>query len=183
MVQNATLMLQIKRSPSSYIHGICSFVLPDNVNANHMRIGPKKKLGRGRWYIASWQVSLNSIQQFQRRSQKCLSKLEAWAAILVFRLAKKHKIGRPYVEILLSVKFCWILFKGEVENVKMWRTLDVGEVENVSSNQRPGGHLVFRIGPKNTKLVMVEDAKILRLICMLKLQNWHLKGCGLLVLT
>ena len=41
------------------------------------------------------------------------------------------------VEILLLVKFRLIPFSG-------FR----GEVENVSANQRPGGHLVFPIGPK-----------------------------------
>ena len=35
-------------------------------------IGPKNtKLGRGRWDLASCQVSLNSVQWFQRRSRKC----------------------------------------------------------------------------------------------------------------
>ena len=31
----------------------------------------KHKLGRGLWDLASCQVSLNSVQQFQRRSRKC----------------------------------------------------------------------------------------------------------------
>ena len=46
------------------------------------------------------------------------------------------------IKILLPVKFRWIPFSG-------FR----GEVENVSANQRRGGHLVFPIGPKNTNLV------------------------------
>ena len=51
---------------------------------------PKKhKLGRGRWDLSSCQVSLNSIQRFQRRSRKCLSQSEARAAILFFRSAQK----------------------------------------------------------------------------------------------
>ena len=33
----------------------------------------KHKLGRGRWDLASCQVSFNSVQQFQRRSRKCES--------------------------------------------------------------------------------------------------------------
>ena len=33
----------------------------------------KHKLGRGRWDLASCQVSLNPVQQFQRRSRKCES--------------------------------------------------------------------------------------------------------------
>ena len=54
------------------------------------------KLGRGCWDLASCQVSLNSVQRFQRRSRKCLSKPEARAAILIFRSARKkpHKVGR-----------------------------------------------------------------------------------------
>ena len=48
----------------------------------------KHKLGRGRWDLASSQVSSNSIQRFQR-SWKCLSKSEARVAILVLPLAQK----------------------------------------------------------------------------------------------
>ena len=47
----------------------------------------KHKLCRGRWNLTSCQVSLNSIQQFQMRSPKCLSQSEASAAILSFWLA------------------------------------------------------------------------------------------------
>ena len=43
------------------------------------------KLGRGHWNLTYCQVSLNSVQQFQRRSRKCLSQSEAGAAILFFR--------------------------------------------------------------------------------------------------
>ena len=55
------------------------------------------------------------------------------------------------VEILLPVKFRWILFSG-------FR----GEVENVSANQRPGRPSFFPIGLKNTSLV--EDLRILLLV-------------------
>ena len=37
---------------------------------------------------------LNSVQRFQRRSKKCHSQSEARAAILFFRPAQKHKLGR-----------------------------------------------------------------------------------------
>ena len=53
----------------------------------------KHKLGRGRWDLASCQVSLNSIQRFQRRSRKCLSQSGAKAAIL-FSDPEKHKLGK-----------------------------------------------------------------------------------------
>ena len=74
----------------------------ENVSANHRPGRPfcfsdppeKHKHGRGRWDLASYQVSLNSVQRFQRRSRKCLSQSEARAAILFFRSAQKHKLGR-----------------------------------------------------------------------------------------
>ena len=96
-----------------------------NVSANQ-RPGPpsclhewpeKHKLGRGRRYLASCQVSLNSVQQFQTRSRKCLSQSEAWVAILFFSdRAEKHKLGRGCQVSLNSVQ-------KKVENVKsLWRT-------------------------------------------------------------
>ena len=53
------------------------------------RPAQKHKLGRGRWDLASYQVSLNSVQRFQRRSRKCLGQSEAGAAILFFQSARK----------------------------------------------------------------------------------------------
>ena len=49
----------------------------------------KHKLGRGCWDLASYQVSLNSVQRLQRSSRKCLSQSEARAAILFFRPTQK----------------------------------------------------------------------------------------------
>ena len=73
-----------------------------NVSANQRPERPscfpdqpeKHKIGGGRWDLASCQVSLNSIQWFQRKSQNCLSQSEARAAILFFQSARKHKHGR-----------------------------------------------------------------------------------------
>ena len=45
----------------------------------------KHKLSRWSWDLASCQVSMNSVQQFQRRSQKHLSQSETRVAILFFR--------------------------------------------------------------------------------------------------
>ena len=95
---------------------------------------PKKKLGRGLWDLASCQVSLNSVQRFQRRSRKCLSQSEARAAILFFRSARKNTNLVEGVEILLSVKFRWIPFsgfRGEVDNMKVYagRTTDDGRTD------------------------------------------------------
>ena len=75
----------------------------ENVSANQRPGRPscffqstrKHKLGRGHWDLASCQVSLNSVQRFQRRSQKCRSQSETRATILFFRSANKlHKRGR-----------------------------------------------------------------------------------------
>ena len=82
----------------------------------------KHKLGRAHWDLTSCQVSLNSLQRFKRRSQKCLSQSELGAAILFFRTAPKNTNLVEDVEILLPVKFRWILlsrFRGEVKNVKV----------------------------------------------------------------
>ena len=86
----------------------------------------KHKLGRGRWDLSSCQVSLNSVQQFQSRSWKCLSQSEARVSILFFRSAHKNTILVEDIEILHPVKFRQIPFSG------------FREVENVSANQRPG---------------------------------------------
>ena len=69
----------------------------ENVSANQRPERPscfsdrpeKHKFGRGRCDLASCQVSLNSVQWFQRRCWKCLSQSEASAAILFFRSGRK----------------------------------------------------------------------------------------------
>ena len=79
----------------------------ENVSANQRPGRPscfsdrpeKHKLGRGRWDLASCQVSLNSIQQFQRRSRRCLSQSEARAAILFSNRPEKHKLGRGHWDL------------------------------------------------------------------------------------
>ena len=87
----------------------------------------KHKLGRRHWDLLSCQVLLNSVQRFQRRSRKCLSQSKAGAAILFFRSAPKNTNLVEDFEILLLVRFLWILFSGFIR-----------EVENFSANQRPG---------------------------------------------
>ena len=121
----------------------------ENVSANQRPGWPfcfsnrleKHNLGRGRWDLASCQVSLNSVQRFQRRSRKCLSQSEARAAILFFRSARKNTNLVEDIEILLPVKFRWILFSGFK-----------GEVENVSANQRPGRPSCFSDWSEKHKL-------------------------------
>ena len=112
----------------------------ENVSANQRPGRPscfsdrleKHKLGRGRWDLASYQVSLNSVQRFQRRSRKYIGQSEARAAILFFPIGPKNTNLVEGVEILLPIKFCWIMFSGFRE-----------EVENVSANQRPGRPACF----------------------------------------
>ena len=121
----------------------------ENVSANQRPGRPscfsdrpeKHKLGRERWDIASRQVSLNSLQQFQRRSRKCLSQSEDRAAALFFSIGPKNTNLVEDVEILLPVKFRWIPFSGFRE-----------EVENVSANQRPGRPSCFSDRPEKHKL-------------------------------
>ena len=109
------------------------------------------KLGRGRWDLASCQVSMNTVHRFQRRSWKCPSKSEVMAALLFSDRPEKLKLGRERwdlascqvslnsVQLLLIhrrsrkcldlasyLKFRWIPFSA-------FR----GEVENALTNQRP----------------------------------------------
>ena len=121
----------------------------ENVSANQRPGGPscfsyrpeKHKLGRGHWDLVFCQVSLNSVQRFQRRSRKCLSQSEARAAILFFPIGPKNTNLAEDVEILLPVKFRWIPFSS-------FR----GEVKNVSANQRPGRPSCFSYRPEKHKL-------------------------------
>ena len=94
----------------------------------------KHKRGWWCWDLASCQVSLNSVQRFQRRNQKCFGQSEAKAAILFFK-------------ILLPVKFRLIALSDFREKSKMSKSI-----------KGHGGHLVFPIGPKNVKIV--EDVEI-----------------------
>ena len=82
-----------------------------------------------------------SFLQFQRRSQKSLSKAEAMAAILFFRSAQKNTNLVKDLEILLPLEFLPIRFSG-------FR----GEVNNVSANQRPELPSWFSDRPKKHKL-------------------------------
>ena len=102
----------------------------------------KHKLGRGRWDLASCQVSLNSVQRFQRRSRKCLSQSEASAAIFFSNRPKKHKLGRGR----------WDLASYQV-SLNSVQQFQRGELKKSQQIRGQGGHLVLPIGPKNTNLV------------------------------
>ena len=93
LVKGAEILLPVKFRwiPFSYFREKV-----ENVSANENPGWPscfsdrpeKHKLGRGLRNLASCQISLNSVQRFQR-IQKCLSQSEARAAILFFRLVRK----------------------------------------------------------------------------------------------
>ena len=128
----------------------------ENVSANQRPGRPscfsdrpqQHQIGRGRWDLASCQVSLNSVQWFQRRSRKCLSQSEARAAILFYRLARKTQT------LLRTLRSCFLLSFVE------FRSSVLEEKSNMYQPIRgQGGHHVFPIGPKNTNLV--EDIEIL----------------------
>ena len=117
----------------------------------------KHKLGGGHWDLASCQVSLNSVQRFKRRSQKCLSKLEAGAAILFFWSAWKT-LGRG----------CWDLASCQVslnpvqqfqrrkntnlEEIKHWGWHLASCISQSETRTNCHYHLAFLMDPKNTKL-------------------------------
>ena len=107
----------------------------ENVSANH-RLGrpscfsdrPKKhKLGRERWDLASCQFSAEFHSAVLEEKSKMSQPIRGQGSHLVFPIGLKNTNLVEDVEILLPVKFRWILFSG-------FR----GEVENVSANQRPG---------------------------------------------
>ena len=121
----------------------------ENVSANQKPGRPscfsdrpeKHKLVRGRWDLASCQVSLNSVQRFQRRSQNMSQPIRGQGGHLTFPIGPKNTNLLEGVEILLPVKFRWILLSG-------FR----GEVKNVSANQRPGRPSCFSDRPEKHKL-------------------------------
>ena len=74
----------------------------------------KHKLDRGRWKLASCQVSLNSVQEKSKMSRS----IRGNGGHLVFRISLKNTNLVEDVEILLPVKFGWIpfsSFRGEVK--------------------------------------------------------------------
>ena len=144
--KKAFLYIILTRGPKGHISCTwvqCATFLRDRPRWTFLftALPEKHKLGRRHWDLASCQVSLNSVQWFQNRSRKCLSQSEARAAILFFTIRLQNTNLEEDVEILLPVKFPWILFGG-------FR----GEVENVSANQRQGRPSCFLDRPEKHKL-------------------------------
>ena len=127
----------------------------ENVSANQRSGWPswfsdrpeKHKLGRGNWVLASCQISLNSVQWFQRRSLKCFSQLEAAAAILVFLSAPKHKVGRGSWDIAS----CPVSFNSFQQFLKRSRKC-------ISQSETGAVILFFRSAQKKT--LLVEDVPL-----------------------
>ena len=87
----------------------------------------KYKLGRGHWDLASCQVWLNSIQQFQRRSRK---RFRGQCGHLVFPIGSKNTNKVEDAESLLPVKFRWMplsSFRGEVDKSCQKTTTHAGQ--------------------------------------------------------
>ena len=128
----------------------------ENVSANQRPGCPsyfsdrpeKHKLDRGHWDSLSCQVLLNSVQRFQRRSRKCLSQSEAWAAIFFSDQPDKHKLGRGLWDLAS--------FQVSLNSIQRFHQRNWKISQPIRGQ---GGHLAFPIGPKNTNLV--EDIKSL----------------------
>ena len=99
----------------------------------------KHKLGRGRWELAFCQVSLNSVQRFQRRSRKCLSQSETRRLSCFSDQPEKHKLGKGR----LDLASCQV----SLNSVQRFYR----EVKHVSANQRPGRPSCFSDLPEKRK--------------------------------
>ena len=146
------------------------------------RLARKTQIGRGRWDLTSCQVSLNSVQWFQRRSRKCISQSETRAAMLFLwsdikknpkKLGRRRRDFSSYQVLLDSDQrfqrrsHCFsdrpekhILSRGRWGLASCTVSLNSVEKSNMYQPTRgQGRHLVFPVGPKNTSLV--EDVEIL----------------------
>ena len=93
----------------------------------------KKKFGSGRLDLASCEVSLNSVQRFQR-SRKCLNQSEAGAAIIVFQSSRKTKSWKRTFRSCFLWSFVELRSVFSEEKSKMYQPI-----------RGRGGHLVFPI--------------------------------------
>ena len=74
------------------------------------------------WNLAFCQVSLNSTQQFQSRSRKCLSQLEAGLTIFFPDRPEKHKLGRGHWDLASCQVWSFIEFRSVVSEEKSKRS-------------------------------------------------------------
>ena len=98
----------------------------ENVSANqrpgrssYFSDRPKKhRLGRGHRDLASCQVLLNSVQQFQRRSRKCISQSEAGRPSCFSDQPEKHKLGRGLWDFASCQVSLYSLYRFQRKNQK-----------------------------------------------------------------
>ena len=137
LVEHIEILLPVKFLPIRF-SGFRGEV--KNVSANQRPGRPswfsdrpeKHKLGRAHWDIASCQVSSNSESVVLEKKSKVSQPIRTRGGHLVFPIGLKNTNLVEDVEILLPVKFRWILFsgfRGDVKNVKVndrqtdgWRT-------------------------------------------------------------
>ena len=140
----------------------------------------KHELSRRLWDLASCQVSLNSIQRFQRRSGKCpigvknTNFVEDVAIFLQVKIRRKSLQRRSRKCLSQSKARVAILFFRSVQkNTNVLKDFEIllpvklrcipfsgfREVEHVSANKRPGRPSWISDRPENTNLV--EDVEVL----------------------
>ena len=95
----------------------------------------KHTLGRGSWDLTSLRVSLNSVQQFERRYNVSANQRPKWPFCFSNR-PEKHKLGRGH----LDLASCQVPFSDFG-----------GKLENVSAHQRPGRSYCFSDLPEKTQ--------------------------------
>ena len=115
----------------------------------YLLIGPKKfKLGRGRWGLASCQVSLNSVKQFRGEVENFSTNRRQGQPSCFSNQPQKQKLGRGRKDLAS----CQVSL-----NSVQW--FQRRSRKCFSQSEARGGHLVFPISPKNINLV--EDVEIL----------------------
>ena len=122
----------------------------ENVSANQRPGRPscfsdrpeKHKLGRGRWDLASCQVSLNSVQRFSEKKSKMSQPIRGQGGHLVFPISPKNTNLVEDVEVLLPVKFC-------LNSVQRFQRRSRKMSQPIRGQ---GGHLVFSDRPEKHKL-------------------------------
>ena len=114
----------------------------EKVSVNKRQGRPEKhKLGREPWDLAYCQVSLNSVQRFQR-IRKCLSNQRQGRPLCFSDWPEKHKLGRGR----------WDLASCQVSLNSVQR-IQRRSRKCLSQSEARAAIFFFPIGPKNTNLV------------------------------
>ena len=108
----------------------------------------KLKFGRGRWYFACCQVSLNFVQHFRGEVENVWAN-QSPSGHLGFPVGLKNTNSVEDVEILLPVNIRWIPFS------------DLREDGSISANQRLMRPSYFSDRPEKKNTNLVEEVKFL----------------------